>query len=83
MEKAREIAIEICELFEEVLDRHGIDIPSEDRDAEIEDISEEDIEEAGLSHLYGEEYYALEDAVTEIVERIMKEKQMDDVEVER
>ena len=26
MEKTREIAIEICELFEDILDRHGIDI---------------------------------------------------------
>lgn len=72
MGRARLVAIEICQLFEEILDRHGIDIPSEDRDSEMEGMSAEDIAEAGFARLYGEEYYELEDAIAGIVENAME-----------
>lgn len=83
MGKAKLVAIEICQLFEDILDRHGIDIPSEDRDDEMEGMSTEDIAEAGFSHLYGSEYYELEDAITDMVEKAMEEKQAENEEVER
>lgn len=56
MEKAREVAIEVINEFEELLNRKGIKIPSEDR--------EENSEEASI---YGQEYYELEDNITQII----------------
>jgi hypothetical protein len=50
------------------LDEHGIDIPSDDRDYEMEDMTEEEKEEAGFAHVYGETYYELEDAIVELLE---------------
>jgi hypothetical protein len=67
MDKTRELAIEIIELFEGLLDEHGIDIPSEDRDMEMEDMTPEEIEEAGFAHIYGDAYYYLEDAIVELL----------------
>ena len=55
-DKARRVAIEILDEFEEMLDRKGIMIPSEDR---------EGVE--GDACLYGSEYYSLEDAVKDIL----------------
>ena len=65
----RQYAIEICDLFEELLDEHGIDIPDEDRDVEMEDMTEEEIKEAGFAHLYGTTYYNLEDSVLNILHK--------------
>ena len=56
MEKSRETAIEILAEFEELLDKEGIKIPSEDRTGEKEEAC-----------LYGVEYYELEDSITEIL----------------
>lgn len=70
MEKERELAISIIDLFEDLLDIYGIDIPSVDRDIEIEDMTDEEIEEAGLSHIYGDVYYALEDEITKLLKRL-------------
>ena len=71
--KTRSYAAEICDLFEELLDEHGIDIPDEDRDAEIEEMTEEELEDAGFAHLYGSAYYNLEDAVLEILHKFASE----------
>ena len=68
MNKARELAISIIDLFEELLDEYGIDIPSEDRDMEMEDMTEEEIKEAGFAHIYGTDYYNLEDAIVALLE---------------
>lgn len=68
MDKARELAASIIDLFEELLDEHGIDIPCEDRDIEIVDMTEEEKEEAGFAHIYGGVYFDLEDAIVELLE---------------
>lgn len=68
MDKKRELAANIIDLFEDLLEQYGIDIPSEDRDMEMEDMTPEEIEEAGFAHIYGSDYYALEDAIVELLE---------------
>lgn len=50
MEKTREFAIAILDLFEDLLDEKDINIPSEDR-----------VGEEGEARLYGTEYFQLED----------------------
>lgn len=52
----RQLAIRICEKFEELLARHDIKIASSDREGDPEEAC-----------LYGEEYYALEDAIVDIL----------------
>jgi len=55
-EKAKEIAIRICDDFEDLLDEKNILIPSADR--------------KGLRReacLYGEEYWRMEDAITDML----------------
>jgi hypothetical protein len=54
--KARRVAIEILDEFEEMLDRKGIMIPSEDREGREEEAC-----------IYGTEYYELEDVITDIL----------------
>jgi len=54
--KARRVAIEILDEFEELLDRKGITIPSEDREGREEEAC-----------IYGTEYYELEDTVMDIL----------------
>ena len=54
--KARRVAIEILDEFEEMLDRKGITIPSEDREGRKEEAC-----------IYGTEYYELEDVITDIL----------------
>lgn len=54
--KVRPYAVEICDLFENLLDEYGIDIPSDDREGDENE-----------AHLYGENYYNLEDAIYEIL----------------
>ena len=76
MEKSRELAINIIELFEGLLDKYNIDIPSEDRNTELEFIKEdgmidEEIKETNLSHIYGTEYFDLEDSIAELIENYM------------
>ena len=56
MEKAREIAIQILTEFEELLEEHNLTIPDEDRKGE-----------EGEARIYGMNYYALEDKITEII----------------
>ena len=54
--KARRIAIEILDEFEELLGEKGIVIPSDDREGREEEAC-----------LYGTEYYRLEDTITDIL----------------
>ena len=54
--KVRQISANICDMFEDVLDRCGIDIPSEDREGDEAE-----------AHLYGDVYSDLEDLVTSAV----------------
>lgn len=56
--KLRPIASEICELFEDILDKHGITIPDEDDDQR---------EEGNCARLYGMTYAKLEDSVVDIL----------------
>ena len=52
----RQLAIGICDAFEDLLEEKNITIPSEDRTGRPEE-----------ARLYGDEYYALEDAIVEIL----------------
>lgn len=61
MEKNRELACEILELFEELLDKYNLVIDSEDRKEMI--LSGEN----NVAAIYGEEYFALEDKITKII----------------
>lgn len=69
----REPAANIIGLFEDLLDKHGIDIPSKERDAATKGMTKEEIKKAGFAHIYGEEYCKLEDAVVKVLEK-MEEK---------
>ena len=62
MERTRDFAISILDLFEDLLDKKEIDIPSEDRTGE-----------EGEARLYGTEYFQLEDDVTKLLEQFEKE----------
>lgn len=54
--KVRNISAEICDVFEELLDRFDITIPSNDRTGEETE-----------ARIFGEPYVELEDAVTDIL----------------
>ena len=62
MEITREFAIAILDLFEDLLDEKGIDIPSEDR-----------VGEEGEARIYGTEYFQLEDGIVQLLEQFEKE----------
>ena len=70
--KVRLIANEICELFEDILDKHNIDIPDEDREGNEEE-----------AHIYGMTYAELEDNVKEILVDFAEQIKRDDVELEQ
>ncbi len=57
-DKARRLAIEILDEFEELLEGHGIKIPSADREGREEEAC-----------IYGSEYYELEDTIADILVR--------------
>lgn len=69
--KLRPIANEICELFEDLLDKHNIDIPDEDREGNEEE-----------ARIYGMTYAELEDKVKEILVDFAEQIKRDDVELE-
>ena len=69
--KVRPIANEICELFEDLLDKHNIDIPDEDREWN-----------EGEAHIYGMTYAELEDKVKEILVEFAEQIKRDNVELE-
>lgn len=58
METEREIAIEILEEFEDLLEGKNITIPSEDREGNEEE-----------ARIYGFEYYNLEDNITGVIKK--------------
>ena len=58
MIKVRQFAFDICELFEDVLDRNDITIPDEDDDQREPD---------NTARLYGMTYAELEDSVVDIL----------------
>ena len=62
--KVRQLAIRICDEFEELLAEKDIVIPSTDRTGEAEEAC-----------LYGSEYYALEDAVVAILLETNQERE--------
>ena len=61
-DKARRIAIDIIDEFEELLDRHGIKLPSADREGKEKEAC-----------IYGSEYYELEDEITDILVKEARE----------
>jgi hypothetical protein len=67
MEKARQIAAEIIDEFEDLLEEKDITIPSRDREGE-----------QGEARIFGAEYYRLEDRIAEIIEIILKEHLWDE-----
>ena len=67
----RQLSHEVCEVFENLLDKHNIDIPDEDRTG---DESE--------AHIYGVTYGNLEDEVTEVLSNFANEIKRDDLELE-
>ena len=72
MIKLREYSVEIVELFEELLEKHNITIPDDDRTG---DESE--------ARLYGCTYYDLEENIVSIInELVHKVKQQPDVEID-
>lgn len=70
----RQISQNICQLFENILDKHNIDIPDPDRE-----ISEEDSSQA---HIYGVTYFTLEDEVTEILAEFANRIKRDDIKIQ-
>lgn len=72
MIKLRKYSVEIVELFEELLDKHNITIPDEDRTG---DESE--------ARLYGTTYYDLEEEVVSILSRlVLRVKKLPDEEID-
>lgn len=70
--KLREYSVDIVELFEDILDRHNIDIPDEDRTG---DESE--------ARLYGMTYSTLEEDVVAILEDLVRNvKEHNDAEID-
>lgn len=57
MDKNRQLAIEIIEKFENLLEKHNIQLPNEER--------QQDQSEACI---YGRDYFDLEDEITELLE---------------
>lgn len=60
--KLRQLSADICNIFEDLLDKHNITIPDEDRTG---DESE--------ARLYGMEYADTEDYVTQILVQLVQE----------
>lgn len=56
MEKARETAISILSVFEDLLDSHNITIPDEDRIGTKEE-----------ARIFGKTYFNLEDKITDLI----------------
>jgi hypothetical protein len=72
MIKLREYSVEIVELFEELLDKHDITIPDEDRTGD-----------EGEARLYGCTYSDLEDDVLCILSQlVLRVKKLPDAEID-
>lgn len=63
METTREIAIQILDLFEYLLDEKGIYIPDDDRTGDEDEAC-----------IYGTTYYDLEDYICEILQKYITEE---------
>lgn len=55
------MAIEIIEIFEELLEKYNIVIDSEERQEALKE------NEIGVANIYGDEYYNLEDKITNLI----------------
>ena len=72
MIKLREYSVEIVELFEDLLDKHDITIPDEDRTGD-----------EGEARLYGMTYSNLEDEVLHILSQlVLRVKKLPDAEID-
>ena len=70
--KLREYSVEIVELFEELLEKHDITIPDEDRTGDESEAS-----------LYGLTYWDLEDEVVSILSKlVLRVKKLPDAEID-
>lgn len=69
--KVRKFAATICDLFEDVLDEYGIDIPDGDREGNEEE-----------AHIYGITYAQLEDDVKEVLMEFAEKIKREDVKLE-
>ena len=61
MNENRRLASNIIGLFEDLLGQHGLDIPNKER----EDYGGDP---RGLAHIFGSDYYSLEDSITTILD---------------
>ena len=59
----RELAIEILDEFEDLLEGHNLTITDRDREGNEEE-----------ARIYGMNYYALEDKITEMIEEFLNKK---------
>ena len=59
--KVRNYSADICDIFEELLDRYNITIPSKDRVGDIEE-----------ARLFGTEYAEIEDNITDILYALIR-----------
>lgn len=62
MNNNRELAIKIIDLFEDLLGNHDIFIPNDEREGEEDEAC-----------IYGSDYYALEDKITELIAKQYEE----------
>ena len=62
MSKSRELAINILDMFEDILDEHGIKVPDEDRTGHEDEAA-----------LYGTTYADLEDKIVALIEDYVDE----------
>ena len=70
--KLREYSTDIVELFEELLEKHGITIPDEDRTGDENE-----------ARLYGCTYWDLEDEVKHILSKlVLRVKTLPDAEID-
>ena len=69
LSKSRRLAIEIIDIFEELLAEHDIYIPDEDREEYDEDDEDYDEDECEEACIYGSTYYELEDEITDLLDR--------------
>ena len=71
--RARQYAQSICEMFEEILEKHDITVPDPNRDSQGEG------EEA--ARIYGETYFNLEDDITNMITDIINRVKRDEIKV--
>ena len=67
----RHTSSDICELFEELLDKYDINIPDENREGDPDE-----------AHLYGDNYVDLEDSITEIILNLANQIKKENIEFE-